>query len=301
MQLNYAKNIWYNGRLVPWNKAQTHVFSHGLNVSGSVFEGIRIYNGQPFYLREHLVRLFKSAELIGFKISYQLEVIEDAITELIDMEHIKTGYVRPLAWVANQTPAVFCNNSDVSVAIIVLDLKSPFTEKEIASGLSLETSTFIRPAFNMSLWQSKASAHYITSCGAIRVAKSHGYDDALILDSRGYVTESSGSNIFMVKEDVLYTPTPDCFLNGITRQIIIKLAKEIGLPVVEKHITPKELMSADEIFLTGTAYEIIGVRQIDGVMFCRGKTMNSLQTAFNDLTRTLSLRKEHGVLHGSEK
>lgn len=280
---NDSKKIWYNGSLVPWNSAQTHVLSHGMNISGSVFEGIRVYNRQPFYMTEHIKRLFKSAELLGFKIPYELKAIENAIFELIQIEKIETGYIRPLAWVSNQTLTIYCNNEEVSLAIIALEMKRPFTEEKIMSGLSLKTSTYIRPAFNMSLWQSKASSHYITSFGAIREAKSHGYDDALILDSRGYVTESSGANIFMVKGGVLFTPTPDCFLNGITRQIIIKLAQKIGVPVVEKHITPEELLSGEEIFLTGTAYEIIHVSQFDNAAFRLGKTTNQLQMAFNEL------------------
>jgi len=281
--MHFKQKIWYNGHLVDWANAQTHVLSHGLNISGSVFEGIRVYNGQPFYLREHVERLLKSAELLGFKIPYELDVIEDAIAHLVRIEQIDVGYVRPLAWVSTQTPSIYCNNEEVSLAIIVLPLKSPLSQEERILGLSLKTSTYIRPAFNMTLWQAKASSHYITSCRAIREAKSQGYDDALILDSRGYVTETSGANIFMIKNGILYTPIPDCFLNGITRQIVVQLARKIGISVEEKHITFEELMSAEEIFLTGTAYEIVSVRKIDGTVFRGREITKNLQVIFNEL------------------
>ena len=278
--------IWYNGTLVSWDDAKTHVLSHGLNFCGSVFEGIRVYNNCPFYQREHVSRLFKSAELLDFKIPYNQQIIEEAITLLIQTEKINAGYVRPLAWISNENPALFNKNTEVSLAIITLNLKGPFSEEEKSLGLRLKTSSFIRPAYNLSLAQSKASGHYLISCRAMNEARVQGFDDALILDSRGYVTEASGANLFMIKKDTLYTPIADCFLNGITRQIVMKLAKECGMPLIENRITPQELNEADEIFLTGTAYEIMPVRQIDERLFKAGAQTKYLRTAFDELTRT---------------
>lgn len=282
---NNTPSIWYNGKIVSWNEAQTHALSHGLNVSGSVFEGIRIYHHQPFYMREHFLRLFNSARLMGFQIPYSLKTLEQAVFGLIHQEKIDTGYIRPIAWVSSQTPAIYCDNDEISVAIIVLHLKSPFTKQEIATGLSLKTSSYIRPAYNMELWQAKASSHYISSLNALREAKAAGYDDALVLDSRGFITETSGSNIFMIKDRVLFTPIPDCFLNGITRQIIIELAKKEEKPVYENHLTLDELLKADEVFLTGTAYELMAVRKIDHVDFHPGKMTAYLRKAFVKLTK----------------
>ena len=285
---NQHNTIWYNGNLVSWEAAQTHVLAHGLNVSGSVFEGIRVYNSKPFYLLDHINRLIKSAQLLGFDIPYDRKTIEEAIYNLIKKEQIINGYIRPLAWVANESPAIYDDNKIVSLAIIVINMKNFFSQEKLNKGLSLKTSTFIRPCFNTSLSQAKASAHYIVSCNAVREAKSLNYDDALILDSRGYITEASGANIFMVKNRILYTPIADCFLNGITRQIVIQLAKENSINVVEKHITLAELCKSEEVFLTGTAYEIISVKQIDEEIFSTCFVTKFLRNAFDRLIRNVS-------------
>lgn len=277
--------IWCNGNVVPWKEAKTHVFSHGLNCSGSVFEGIRVYNFKPFFLSEHVSRLFKSAETLRFKIPYDQALVEEAINSLIQTEQIEMGYIRPLAWVSSEHPAIFNKNEVVSLSIIAIKMKDLFSEDQRSSGIRLKISSFIRPAYNMSLAQSKASAHYIVSCNAVQEAKSLGYDDSLILDSRGYVTEASGANIFMVKDQVLTTPIADCFLNGITRQIVIKLAQDNGICVVEKHITLKELVEAEEIFLTGTAYEILPVRQIDNYAFSPSLVTKRLREAFDEISK----------------
>lgn len=275
--------IWYNGNLVPWEAAQTHVLAHGLNVSGSVFEGIRVYNGRPFYLLEHIRRLFNSAKLLGFSIPYNANTIAEAVDLIIKDEQINNGYIRPLAWIANESPAIFDESKIVDLAIIAINMKNFFSPNKLAFGLVLKTSSFIRPYYNTVLSQAKASAHYIVSCSAVREAKSFNYDDALILDSRGYVTEASGANIFMVKNQVLYTPIADCFLNGITRQIVIQLAKDNAITVVEAHITLQEILQAEEVFLSGTAYEILPVRQIDETLFNQGDVYKTIRQAFNKL------------------
>ena len=277
--------IWLDGGFVKWNQAKLHVLSHGLHYASCVFEGARIYNGKIFKLNEHTKRLFFSSKTLGFTLPYREKIINKACEEIVKKQKIKNGYLRPFAWRGSEMMAISAQNTTIHVAIATWEMSTYFDKRKKFNGIKLKTSKWIRPPSNTAPTQAKAAGLYMICTLSKHIAEKKGFDDSLMLDSNGYVAESTGANIFFVKNNKLYTPIADCFLNGITRQTVIKLAKKNNIKVVEKRILPKELLSADEIFLTGTAVEITPISQIDSKKFKVGKITQKLMSLFSNLVK----------------
>ena len=280
---NRSGYIWLDGKFVKWNKAKIHVLSHGLHYGSCVFEGARIYNGKIFKLEEHTDRLFLSSKILGFKLPYTKKTINKASKEIIRKQKIKNGYLRPFSWRGSEMMAISAQNTTIHVAIATWEMATYFDKKKKSNGIRLQTSKWMRPPANTAPTQAKAAGLYMICTLSKHIAEKKGFDDSLMLDTNGFVAESTGANIFFVKNSILYTPIADCFLNGITRQTVIKLAKKNKIKVVEKKIRPQEIFKADEIFLTGTAVEITPICQIDRKKFKVGETTKKLMLLFNDL------------------
>ena len=275
--------IWLDGRFVKWNQAKLHVLSHGLHYASCVFEGARVYNGKIFKLNEHTKRLFFSSKTLGFKLPYRENVINKACEEIVKRQKIQNGYLRPFAWRGSEMMAISAQNTTIHVAIATWEMSTYFDKRKKFNGIKLKTSKWIRPPSNTAPTQAKAAGLYMICTLSKHIAEKKGFDDSLMLDSNGYVAESTGANIFFVKNNKLYTPIADCFLNGITRQTVIKLAKKNNIKIIEKRILPRELLKADEIFLTGTAVEITPISQIDSKKFNVGEVTKKLISLFSDL------------------
>ena len=281
--------IWMNGNFIPWQNATSHIISQGLHYASAVFEGERAYNGKIFKSHEHTKRFFKSAEIIGIKIPYSEEQINNAKKDLIKKMNYKDCYVRPLAWRGGEQMGISTKNSNINVAIAVWDdWASYFKIEDRKAGLKLITSPWKRPAPDTAPYEAKASGPYIICTMSKEFAEAKGYHDALMLDYRGYVAEGTGANIFFIKNNDIHTPLPDCFLNGITRQAVIQMATNQGFKIVERHIMPNEIQDFSEAFLTGTAAEITPIKSIDNVNFNTGdntttfKFMSDFSELVND-------------------
>ena len=281
--------IWMNGEFIPWQNATSHIISQGMHYASAVFEGERSYNGKIFKSKEHTERFFKSAEIIGIEIPFTKEEIILAKNELIKKMNFKDCYVRPLAWRGGEQMGISTTNSNINVAIAVWDdWASYFKIEDKKVGLKLITSPWKRPAPDTAPHEAKASGPYIICTMSKEFAEKQGYHDALMLDYRGYVAEGTGANIFFIKNNDIHTPIPDCFLNGITRQAVIKMASKQGFKITVKHILPDEIKNYDEAFLTGTAAEITPVRSIDNVSFQTGENTKTFKfmSDFSDLVNS---------------
>jgi branched-chain amino acid aminotransferase len=277
--------IWMNGQLVEWKDATIHVLTHSLHYSGSVFEGERAYGGRVFKLREHTQRLIDSAVMVGYTLPYSLQQLEDATNEVLRANNILEGYVRPVAWRGSEMMAVAAQKNKIHVAIACWDWPSYFDPEAKAKGIRLIIGRWKRPDPETAPVQSKTASLYAICTMGKHDAEQQGFHDALMLDWRGRVAEATGANFFMVKDSVIHTPTPDCFLNGITRQTVIALAKARQLEVKERPILPEELKEADEIFLTGTAAEVTAVGQIGEWAYKVGPITKMLQDDYSKETR----------------
>lgn len=254
--------IWMNGEVVPWQDAKVHVLTHGLHYGSCVFEGERAYGGQVFKLREHSERLVKSAELLGFKLPYSAEELDKATKDILKKQNLSDAYVRPVAWRGSEMMAVSAQATRIHVAIACWEWPSYFGKEAKEKGLKLQLSRWARPAPNTAPTASKAAGLYMICTMSKHEAEAAGFHDALMLDYRGYIAEATGANMFFVINGELHTPTPDCFLDGITRRTVMDLARKRGIKVVERHIKLEELASVQEVFLTGTAAEVTPVGQI---------------------------------------
>ena len=278
--------IWMNGNFIPWKNATSHIISQGMHYASAVFEGERSYNGKIFKSEQHTERFFNSAEIIGIKIPFRKDEITFAKNELIKKMNFKNCYVRPLAWRGGEQMGISTTNSNINVAIAVWDdWASYFKIEDKKTGLKLITSPWKRPAPDTAPHEAKASGPYIICTMSKEFAENKGYHDALMLDYRGYVAEGTGADIFFIKNNEIHTPIPDCFLNGITRQAVIKMATEQGFKIIERHILPDEINNYDEAFLTGTAAEITPIRSIDSVNFQTGENTKTFKfmSDFSDL------------------
>ena len=276
--------IWMNGSFIPWKKATSHIITQGLHYASAVFEGERSYNGKIFKSKEHTRRLFNSAKIIGITIPYSQDEINKAKEGLINKMNFTDCYVRPLVWRGSQQMGLSTNNADIHVAIAAWDdWHSYFNEEDRLKGLKLITSPWKRPAPDTAPFAAKASGPYIICTMSKQFAEEKGYNDALMLDYRGYVAEGTGANIFFIKDKNIYTPIPDCFLNGITRQTVIELVKDKGLNLIEKYILPNEIDQFDEAFLTGTAAEITPIKSIDEIVYNVGDNTTTFDL-MNDFT-----------------
>ena len=276
-------HIWLDGKFVDWKKAKIHVLTHGLHYGSCVFEGSRVYDGKIFKLNEHTERLYNSAKLLGFKIPYSKKKINSVSKLLIKKQKIKNGYLRPFAWRGSEMMAISAQKTTIHLALAAWEMSTYFNPQKQLKGIKLQTAYWRRPAPNTAPTQAKASGLYMICTLSKHYAEMKHYDDSLMLDYKGRVAESTGSNIFIVKKGILYTPIADCFLNGITRKTIVSLAKKNNIKVYEKHIFPKELLKAEEVFLTGTAVEITPVSQIDNKKFKIGPVTKKLIELFNNL------------------
>lgn len=268
--------IWYNGELKPWRDAKLHVLSHGLHYASCVFEGERVYNGKVFKLREHSERLIESGRILGFQVPYTADEIDAATLEAVKANDITDGYVRPVAWRGSDMMGVSAQNTKIHVAIACWPWPSYFSPEARLAGIRLKISPWKRPAPDTAPTKSKAAGLYMICTMSKHEAEGEGFDDALMLDYRGQIAEATGANIFLVMDGKLHTPTPDCFLDGITRRTVIELAKRRGYEVIERAILPEELANAQEVFLTGTAAEVTPVRQIGDYTFTPGEVCKAL-------------------------
>jgi branched-chain amino acid aminotransferase len=278
-------SLWYDGKLVPWTEAKTHVLTHGLHYGSSVFEGERIYGGTIYKLKEHTERLFKSAEVLGMTIPFTQDQISAACIEAAQAQNIKDGYVRPVVFRGSEMMAVSAQNTKIHVSIAVWEWPSYFDPKEKLKGIRLDIADWKRPAPDTAPTQAKAAGLYMICTLSKHAAEAKGYADAMMLDYRGYVAEATGANIFFVKEGSLHTPIADCFLNGITRQSVIAIAKAHQIPVIERHIKPEELTQFSECFITGSAAEVTPVQEIGPYKFKPGKLTETLMNAYADEVR----------------
>ncbi|MCQ4346322.1 branched-chain amino acid transaminase [Pseudomonas stutzeri] len=282
--------IWYDGELVPWRSAQTHVLTHSLHYGMGVFEGVRAYNTPDgtaiFRLQAHTDRLFDSAHIMGMKIPFTKEEINEATRAAVRENGLESAYIRPLAFYGSEGMGIRADNLKVHVVIAAWHWGAYMGEEALERGIKIRTSSFTRHHVNISMTRAKASGHYINSMLALQEAVSAGADEALLLDPEGYVAEGSGENVFIVKDGVIYTPEVTACLNGITRNTVLTLARELGVEIVEKRITRDEVYIADEAFFTGTAAEVTPIRELDGRQIGagrRGPVTEKLQKAYFDL------------------
>ena len=279
-------SLWLDGKMVPWRDATTHVLTHGLHFASCVFEGERMYSGRIFKLDEHTKRLFHSAEILGIKIPYTEDEINRACYQAAEAQSIVDGYVRPVAFRGADTmPTVSAQKAGVHVAVAVWPWPSYFDPAEKLKGIRLDISDWKRPAPDTAPTKAKAAGLYMICTMSKHAAESKGYSDALMFDYRGLVAEATGANIFFVKDGRLHTPTPDCFLDGITRRTVIALAKARQIPVHERQITREELTSFEECFLTGTAAEVTPVSEIGPYRFKPGTLSETLMNDYADEVR----------------
>lgn len=256
-----------DGHFVPWDKATLHATSHGLNYATSVFEGIRVYAGRPFKLTEHVERFRGSADLLGFPLPYGTQELCDAVTGVISVQELRNGYVRPVAWRGHESISIAGPDTTPHVVIAAMSMGDVFDDDRRRTGLRLQVSRWSKPDPDMAPVKAKAACHYVIAHLAIKEARSAGFDDALMLDGQGNIAESTGSNFFVVKDGELITPVPESALDGITRRTVMGLARERGVPVREEILRLKDLVGAQESFLTGTAYEVVPVRSVGSLIF----------------------------------
>ncbi|MDR6634509.1 branched-chain amino acid aminotransferase [Phyllobacterium sp. 1468] len=272
--------IWMNGEFVRWADAKVHVLTHGLHYASSVFEGERAYGGEIFKLNEHTERLHESARILGFKIPYTVEELNDASRKLLAKQGFQDAYVRPIAWRGSESMGVSAQANKINVAIAIWQWPSYFDPAQKLKGIRLDLAEYRRPDPRTAPSKSKAAGLYMICTISKHAAEAKGYADALMLDWRGRVAEATGANVFFVKDGVLHTPTPDCFLDGITRRTVIDLAKRRGYEVIERAIMPEELETFEQCFLTGTAAEVTPVAEIGPYRFTVGEIAINLMNDY---------------------
>lgn len=277
--------IWFDGQLVPWRSATIHVLTHALHYASSVFEGERVYDGRIFKLRQHTERLANGASVMGFEIPYSVDEIDAACNRVVAEQKIADGYVRPIAWRGSEMMGVSAQSSKIHLAIAAWPWPVYFTPEARLEGIRLTWAKWRRPAPDTAPTGTKAAGLYMICTISKHEAENNGYNDALMLDFRGRIAETTGANIFLAQNGVLHTPVPDCFLAGITRATVIELARKRGYQVVERAVFPDDLAKSDEIFITGTAVEVTPVREIAEHKFKVGPITEALLADYDKLVR----------------
>lgn len=279
--------IWYDGKLVPWREATTHVLTHSLHYGMGVFEGVRAYKTDQgtaiFRLEEHTDRLFNSAHILGIKLPFDKKTIAAAQIEAVRVNNLESGYIRPMAFFGSEAMGISARNLSVHVIVAAWPWGAYLGKEALENGIRVKTSSFTRHHVNIHMSKAKATGNYMNSILAHQEAAQDGYDEALLLDVDGFVAEGSGENIFLVRKGKIYTPDLTSALDGITRDTIIHLAREHGIEVIEKHITRDEIYTADEAFFTGTAAEVTPIRELDNRLVGigrRGPITEKLQAAY---------------------
>ena len=278
--------IWFNGEPINWSDVKIHVLSHGLHYASCVFEGERVYDGTIFKLEEHTERLFHSASRLGFEIPYNQESVNKFCKDIVAIQKVKNGYVRPVAWRGSEMMAISAQKTKIHLAIAAWEWGSYFDPELLLKGIKLDISKWRRPAPNTIPWDTKASGLYMICTLSKHEAEKKGFTDSLMLDYQGNVAEATGANVFFKnKENELHTPIPDSFLNGITRRCVIEIAKLKKIKIVERKIKPEELSQFTGCFLTGTAAEVTPVSQIDKYKFTVCDVIKDLSASYQSLVR----------------
>ena len=277
--------IWMNGAFVDWADAKVHVLTHGLHYASSVFEGMRAYDGRVFKCTEHNERLHESARLLGFEIPYDVETLDRVSHELLERHGLKDAYVRPVAWRGSEMMGVSAQANTINVAVAVWEWPSYYDAEQRLKGIRLDIAEWRRPDPATAPSKAKAAGLYMICTLSKHAAEAKGYSDALMMDWRGHVAEATSANVFFVRDGELHTPDPDCFLNGLTRQTVIDLARKRQIKVVERTILPDELETFEECFLTGTAAEVTPVGEIGPHRFVPGAVTKALMDDYSAQTR----------------
>jgi len=293
--------IWFDGEMVPWRDAKIHVLTHTLHYGMGVFEGVRAYeteNQGPaiFRLQDHTDRLFRSAKIMGMNMPYGKEQLNEAQKQVVRENDLHEAYLRPMAFLGSEGMGLRADGLQTHVIVAAWEWPSYMTPEALEQGIKIRTSSYTRHHVNISMTKAKANGNYINSMLALREALDSGCEEALLLDPEGYVAEGSGENVFVVRDGVIYTPELTSCLDGITRKTVMQLAENDGYKVVEKRITRDEVYVADEAFFTGTAAEVLPIRELDGRVLGSGKRgpiTEKFQAQYFDLVR--GRRSEHST------
>ena len=276
--------IFLDGEMVEWANAKLHVLSHGLHYASSVFEGERVYGGKIFQEEKHSKRLISSAKSLGFSLPYNIEEIRAIRRKVLKANNISDGYIRPVSWRGSEMMGISAQKNKIHFAVAAWKWPSYFSPEAKLKGIKLNISKWRRPDPKTAPVNTKAAGLYMICTLSKHEAESLGYDDSLMLDYRGYVAEATGANIFFVKSEELHTPIADCFLDGITRQTVISIAKNLNIKVHEKRIVLEDLKNYDECFVTGTAAEVTPVNKIQDFLFKPGKFCRLFMEKYSELT-----------------
>ena len=277
--------IWMDGTFRPWREAKVHVLTHALHYASSVFEGERAYDGVIFESRKHSERLAASAAALGFSLPIPLEQLCELKREVMAKNGLHDAYIRPVAWRGSEMMGVSAQNNTIHLAIAAWEWGAYYGDAR-TKGARLDLAKWRRPAPDTIPCKAKAAGLYMICTLSKHAAEAQGYSDAMMLDHRGYVAEATGANMFFVKDGVVHTPDPDCFLDGITRQTVMRLLRESGVDVVERHIQPEELEGFEQCFLTGTAAEVTPVSEIGPYSFEIGQLTLDMIEKYDRLVRS---------------
>ncbi len=272
--------IWMNGEFVDWADAKLHVLSHGLHYASGVFEGERAYGGEIFKLTEHTERLFKSAKMLDMEMPYTIAEIDDACRQTLEKQGLKDAYLRPVAWRGAEMMGVSAQQTRTNIAIAAWEWPAYFDPEQRLKGIRLDLSEWRRPDPQTAPCHAKAFGLYMICTLSKHAAERKGYADAMMLDWRGQVAEATGANVFFVQDGELHTPTPDCFLNGLTRQTVIGLARDRQIKVTERVIMPDEMAGFEQCFIVGTAAEVTPVSEIGPYSFEVGDVTKTLMSDY---------------------
>ena len=292
--------IWFNDKFVPWREAKAHVLTHTLHYGLGVFEGVRAYETKKgaaiFRLEDHTKRLFNSAHIVGMKLPFNATKINQAQKDSISKNNLKSGYIRPMAFYGAESMGISAKELSTNIIVAAWNWGAYMGQEALDSGIKVKTSSFSRHHVNSTMTKAKANGNYMNSIIAHQEATNDGYDEALLLDTQGFIAEGTGENIFIVKNGNLYTPTLSSALEGITRDTVITIAKDLNVEVVEKNITRDEIYTADEAFFTGTAAEVTPIKELDTRLIGKGKRgplTEEIQKIYFDIVKGDNSDYEH--------